>query len=117
MNINMEIPGLKDVIVEKIEELNDKIAIHVKLPLGTHTCPNCGRPTKKVHDYRVQKVNHLKWFERLIYRFLYYLAKTDFKIDTASSISSFETVNGGNRRMTCGPAATVNKPASSKAVT
>ena len=65
MNINMEIPGLKDVIVEKIEELNDKIAIHVKLPLGTHTCPNCGRPTKKVHDYRVQKVNHLKWFERL----------------------------------------------------
>ena len=65
MNINMEIPGLKDVIIEKIEELNDKIAIHVKLPLGTHTCPNCGRPTKKVHDYRVQKVNHLKWFERL----------------------------------------------------
>jgi len=56
--------GLKDVIVEKIEELNDKIAIHVKLPLGTHTCPNCGRSTKKVHGYRVQKVNHLKWFER-----------------------------------------------------
>ena len=45
--------------------MNDKITIHIKLPLGTHTCPNCGRPTKKVHDYRVQKVNHLKWFERL----------------------------------------------------
>ena len=65
MNINMEIPGLKDVIVEKVEELNDKIAIHVKLPLGTHTCPSCGVKTKKVHDYRIQKVRHLKWFERL----------------------------------------------------
>ena len=47
LNINMEIPGLKDVIVGKIEELNDKIAIHIKLPLGTTYLPKLWQTNKK----------------------------------------------------------------------
>lgn len=34
-----------------------------------HKCPNCGAKTRKIHDYRIQKIKHLKWFERLSYIF------------------------------------------------
>ena len=65
MNFNMNIPGLKDVEITKIEELVDRIAIYVQLPKCAHQCPVCDRETTKVHDYRMQKIKHLKWFERL----------------------------------------------------
>lgn len=61
----MNIPGLKGVEVNKIEEVADRIALHVSLPLKPHQCPACGTMTKKIHDYRIQKIKHLKWFERL----------------------------------------------------
>ena len=32
MNINMNIPGLKDVNIEKIEEVGERTALHVSLP-------------------------------------------------------------------------------------
>ena len=65
MNFNMNIPGLKDVEITKIEEVGDRIALYVQLPKCTHQCPVCKKETSKVHDYRIQKINHLKWFERL----------------------------------------------------
>lgn len=65
MNNTMNIPGLKGVEVNKIEEVGDRIALHVSLPLKPHHCPACGTVTQKVHDYRIQKIKHLKWFERL----------------------------------------------------
>ena len=65
MNLNMIIPGLKDVVIEKIEEVGGRTALHVSLPKIPHKCPNCGEMTTKVHDYRMQKIKHLKWFERL----------------------------------------------------
>lgn len=65
MNFNMNIPGLKDVEITKVEEVGDRIALHVQLPKCTHQCPVCKKETSKVHDYRIQKINHLKWFERL----------------------------------------------------
>ena len=61
----MNIPGLKGVEVNKIEEVGDRIALYVSLPLKPHQCPACGTLTKKIHDYRIQKIKHLKWFERL----------------------------------------------------
>ncbi|WP_445326922.1 transposase family protein [Solibacillus sp. FSL R7-0682] len=33
-----------------------------------HTCPACGDNTEKVHDYRMQKIKHLKWFEKECYK-------------------------------------------------
>ena len=65
MNFNMNIPGLKDVELEKIEEVGERIALYVSLPKQAHECPSCGEMTSKVHDYRMQKIKHLKWFERL----------------------------------------------------
>ncbi|MEK5069749.1 ISL3 family transposase [Sporosarcina sp. FSL K6-1508] len=65
MNLNMNIPGLKDVVIEKIEEVGERTALHVSLPKKPHKCPSCGEMTTKVHDYRMQKIKHLKWFERL----------------------------------------------------
>jgi len=65
MNFNTNIPGLKDVIVEKIEEIGERTALHVSLPIKTQKCPQCNEKTVKVHDYRLQKVKQLKWFERL----------------------------------------------------
>ncbi|MDD1505937.1 ISL3 family transposase, partial [Lysinibacillus sp. CNPSo 3705] len=65
MNFNMNIPGLKDVEITKVEEVGDRIALYVQLPKCTHQCPVCKKQTSKVHDYRIQKINHLKWFERL----------------------------------------------------
>ena len=65
MNINMNIPGLKDVIIDQIEEQKERIVLYISLPRKEHTCPACGRKTSKVHDYRMQKIKHLKWFERL----------------------------------------------------
>jgi transposase len=61
----MNIPGLKDVEIEKIEEIGERTVLHVSLPKQSHKCPNCGEMTIKVHDYRMQKIKHLKWFERL----------------------------------------------------
>lgn len=65
MNFNMNIPGLKDVELEKTEEIGERIALYVSLPKHPHKCPSCGEMTVKVHDYRTQKIKHLKWFERL----------------------------------------------------
>ncbi len=65
MNFNMNIPGLKDVRIEKIEEIGERIALYVSLPKRPHQCPSCGEMTSKIHDYRMQKIKHLKWFERL----------------------------------------------------
>lgn len=65
MNFIMNVPGFKGVDISKVEEVGERIAFYVSLPKSAHKCPVCGEMTTKVHDYRVQKINHLKWFERL----------------------------------------------------
>lgn len=65
MNFNMNFPGLKGVEVLKVEETSERIALYVSLPKCDQECPACGNLTSKVHDYRMQKIKHLKWFERL----------------------------------------------------
>lgn len=69
MNNNIIIPGLEDVIIKKTDQFEDRIAIYVEMPVKTHKCPKCGEKTRKIHDYRIQKIKHLKWFERLCYIF------------------------------------------------
>ena len=65
MNRIMDIPGFKDVIIEKMEQLEERVILHVSMPKKEHTCPDCRKKTIRVHDYRIQKIKHLKWFERL----------------------------------------------------
>lgn len=67
----MNIPGLKDVLVTDIKEVNGTFHLHVEMERKIHCCPECNAETIKVHDYRTRKIKHLKWFERgtiLIYR-------------------------------------------------
>lgn len=40
------------------------MVIHLEMPRKPYACPSCGEMTEKIHDYRLQKVKHLKWFER-----------------------------------------------------
>jgi len=54
-----------------MEEVDGRFCIHAELPVKSHKCPACNTFTKKVHDYRIQKIKHLKIFERhtlLFYR-------------------------------------------------
>jgi transposase len=67
MNSIMNIPGLKDCQVIKMEERKGEIFLYVEMERKPHPCPDCGQLTNKVHDYRWQKVQHLKWFERMTY--------------------------------------------------
>ncbi|NBJ71110.1 transposase [Roseburia sp. 1XD42-34] len=69
MNFTIKIPGLEDVWITKVEKMEDRIALHVEMAVKVHKCPGCGERTKKIHDYRIQKIKHLKWFERLTYLF------------------------------------------------
>lgn len=48
----------------KVEEAGEVIQIYVEMERKTHWCPECGSPTNRIHDYRIQKIKHLKWFER-----------------------------------------------------
>lgn len=64
MNFNISIPGLKDVLVRKVEEIGEVICIYIEMEHKTHCCPECGSETNRIHDYRLQKIKHLKWFER-----------------------------------------------------
>ena len=59
MNRIMDIPGFKGVIIEKMEQLEERVILHVSMPKKEHACPNCGEKTNRVNDYRIQKVNHL----------------------------------------------------------
>jgi transposase len=65
MNFTMNIPGLKDCIVTNIEERNEMVIIHIEMERVAQACPSCGERTQRIHDYRLQKIKHLKWFERI----------------------------------------------------
>ena len=51
--------GLKDVIVDKIEDIDKEKHIYLHMHQRIHLCPNCGHPTSKVHDYRTQTIGDL----------------------------------------------------------
>lgn len=64
MNFTMNIPGLKEAVITKVEEVGEVVRIYVEMERKAHRCPKCHSKTSKVHDYRMQKIHHLKWFER-----------------------------------------------------
>lgn len=69
MQFTMKLPGLESVMITKMEEREGNFYLHVKLPITKQRCPACGERTRRVHDYRIQKVQHLKIFERTSYLF------------------------------------------------
>ena len=51
--------NLKDVKVKKINQADRFIEIHIQTEPTLHTCPACGSETKRIHDYRNQKIKDL----------------------------------------------------------
>jgi transposase len=64
MNSNIKIPGLEETIVTKVEMLEESMQLHVEMEKKPHRCPQCKSYTERIHDYRLQRIQHLKWFER-----------------------------------------------------
>lgn len=70
MSVNNCITSLlqiKDVVVRKILEETAQILVEVMLPVQEHICPNCASLTSKIHDYRLQKINHGICYKKPIY--------------------------------------------------
>jgi transposase len=65
----MILPGLEDVKVTRTEMMDEEFHIHLEFPRRRHRCPLCNGHTNRIHDYRLQKVKHLKLFERITYLF------------------------------------------------
>ena len=71
MYSNMFLPGLEGVTVTKSEMNNGIYEIYIEMPIKPHPCPSCQMDTVRVHDYRTQRIKHLKMAERhtvIIYR-------------------------------------------------
>lgn len=66
MYSNISLPGFKGMIVKKAVECEGSYRLSVEMECKPHRCPEegCGRMTEKIHDYRVQKIQHLKIFAR-----------------------------------------------------
>ena len=50
---------LKDVKVKKIIQADHFVEIHIETEPTLHNCPACGNETKRIHDYRMQKIKDL----------------------------------------------------------
>jgi len=62
MNLNTNFPGLKDVIVEKIEEVGDRTVLHVSLPKKKHTCPKEGTEKVPLNYFSLESVDfRFRW--------------------------------------------------------
>lgn len=57
-------PGFEDCIITKTEETEGFFRIYVELEVVPHRCPRCNKLTTKIHDYRLQKIQHQHIFGR-----------------------------------------------------
>lgn len=61
-NYISKLVNLKGFCVKKINENNNSIKIYGKMKVKSHKCPNCGKRTTKIHDYRKQKIKDISAF-------------------------------------------------------
>ena len=59
-----ELLNLQEVIVKKIEKLENITHIHIEMPVKEHICPVCGEKTKYIHDYRCRTIKDLPAFDK-----------------------------------------------------
>src|SRR3954463_6646592 len=65
MHSNIILPGLEEVIILKTEVRANQYMIHFEMPIKPHSCPCCKKETQRIHDYRMTKIKHLKFGERM----------------------------------------------------
>ena len=62
-NYNTEkLVGFKGVIVKNIKQTPEITEIHMEMRAKPHICPNCGKETSHVHDYREQRIKDIPAF-------------------------------------------------------
>lgn len=54
--------GLKNVIIKNINDAGENTEIYLEKPIKPHICPDCGKITMKVHDYRNQRIKDIPAF-------------------------------------------------------
>lgn len=62
--------GIQDVNIKKVEEIEKGINIYIETNPKLHFCPSCKKTTKHIHDYRLQKIQHIKMNQATTYLIL-----------------------------------------------
>ena len=52
--------GIQENLVKKVERGQNFINFFIETKPKLHICPSCNHYTNKVHDYRIQKIQHIK---------------------------------------------------------
>lgn len=65
MHSTIILPGFEESIITKTEVRNEHYIIHFEMPIKEQICPSCHAPTTRIHDYRITKMKHLKFGERM----------------------------------------------------
>lgn len=52
--------GIQGNIIKRIKQVDGSTFIEVETKPKLHTCPSCECSTKRVHDYRIQKIQHIQ---------------------------------------------------------
>ena len=55
-NNTAKLLDMEDVIVKKVENNGEEVHISIEFPCRIQICPRCGEKTKRIHDYREQKI-------------------------------------------------------------
>lgn len=69
LNSNITLPGFEAFTVQKTEEVAGTYYLYVEMEKKAHCCPVCGTHTTRVHDYRIQRIQHTRIFGRRVYVF------------------------------------------------
>ena len=48
--------GLEDCKITNIENNSNEVIIHLEMERKLHSCPYCKRQTKRIHNYRTQRI-------------------------------------------------------------
>ncbi|SHH31008.1 hypothetical protein SAMN02745221_02129, partial [Thermosyntropha lipolytica DSM 11003] len=53
---NKNLLFLKDVNIDDVKQYDNYYEISISKPVSPHKCPVCKTETKKIHDYRYQRI-------------------------------------------------------------
>lgn len=62
--------GIQENLVKKVERNEKSINIYLESKPKLHICPSCHCYTKHIHDYRIQKIQHINIGQIVSYLFL-----------------------------------------------
>lgn len=69
-NCTMNLLGLEDVILKKVVHADNYMKLFIETKPTPHICPCCGHETRRVHDYRLQKIKDLPMQLKHVYLIL-----------------------------------------------